>query len=111
MTKTIKSNFYFIILISLYLIDQLAHLDKNVFRKICFKMILVQDRGRLCKKRFSIILFDSFSSLKLDDKLFNQSVGPLGANFSIVVNFAIAFPTPKYTKKDIQQIFKIVLED
>ena len=73
-------------------------------------MTLVQGRSRLRKERLSVALFDSFSPPKLGDELSNQPNKSLKVNFPIVIVFATALSAPKYTKKDLQRIFKTVLE-
>ena len=40
----------------------------------------------------------------------DQLARPSGANFSVVVVSATIFPVLKYTEKDLQRIFKTVLE-
>ena len=40
----------------------------------------------------------------------DQLAGPPGAQFFVVVVSAAALPVPKYTKEDLQHIFKTVLE-
>ena len=63
-----------------------------------------------CKKWPSVTFFDSFLSLELGDKLFDQLIGHPGANLPIAIILSIAFLVPKHIKKDLQRIFKIVLE-
>ena len=61
--------------------------------------------GQPCWEHLSVALPDFFLSLKLRDKLFDQPVGLLGANFLVFVvpTAALAvFAIPKYTNKDLQ---------
>lgn len=80
------------------------------FRKINFKITSVQDCSYSYKKHPFIAFFDTFLSLNLDDKLFDQPAELLGINLLIAVVLFAAFLVPKYIKEDLQQIFKTVLE-
>lgn len=73
-------------------------------------MTLVQGCNRSCKKHPSVTLADFFSPPKLGVKLFNQPTRLLEANFPIVVVLTTVFSVSKYTEKDLQQIFKTILE-
>ena len=73
-------------------------------------MTLIRGRSHFHKKCSFVTFFDSFSLLQLDKKLFDQLVGPPRANLLIVVILATALFIPKYTKKELLQIFETVLE-
>lgn len=73
-------------------------------------MTLIQGRDHLHRERLSIALFDSFSLFELEDKLFNPFARPLKANLLIAVVLATIFLVFKYIKKDLQGIFKTILE-
>lgn len=73
-------------------------------------MTLVQSYGCPYRKHPSVALSDSFLFPELGDNLSNQSAKPLEINLLIVVVFAIALFIFKYTKEDLQQIFKTVLK-
>lgn len=60
MTKSGISKLFFIILIFIYLTDQLICLNKSVFKKISSKITLVWGRGCLYKQRFFVVLFNFF---------------------------------------------------
>lgn len=111
MTKSGISKLFFIILIFIYLTDQLICLNKSVFKKISSKITLVWGRGCLYKQCFFVVLFNFFFFFGSEDELSNQpaSFSSLFSlpkpNLSIVELFI-----PKYTKKNLQQILKTVLE-
>lgn len=71
-------------------------------------MTSVQNRGRCRRELLSIAFFDSFLPPQLDNKLSNQIPGPPRLQLAIVL-LATLF-VPKYTKKDLQWILKIILE-
>ena len=73
-------------------------------------MISVRGHGRLLKKRPPIPLFDFFLAPESDNNLSDQLAEPLGANFFVAVIAAAAPTILKYTKKDLRQILKTVLE-
>ena len=58
----------------------------------------------------SIALLDSFSPLELVDKLPEQSARPLGAKLPVAVAPITAIDISKYSKNDLQRIFKAILE-
>ena len=76
-------------------------------------MTSVWGRGRPRRKHSSaapsVAPPDSSPTLKLGDKLSEQSAGPLGTKPPVANAFA-ATSIPKYSKDDLQQIFKTVLE-
>ena len=77
-------------------------------------MTSVQDRGCPHWERPSVAPSvaspSSFLSSVLDDNISDQLTGPHGANLPIDIVPAAAPPVPKYTKEDLQRIFKTVLE-
>lgn len=75
-----------------------------------FKITSVQGHDHLHKERPFIALLDSFSSSQSDDKLFDQPDEPQKTIFPIAVIVITAPPVPKYTKEELQQILKPVLE-
>lgn len=73
-------------------------------------MTLIKSHGYSQKEHSYVTLLDSFSPFELGNKMSDQPVASLGPNFLIAI---IPTTTPsvfKYTKKNLQQIFKIVLE-
>lgn len=48
-----------------------------------------------------LALFDSSLPPKLDDKLSDQLIGPLGANFPIIIILTIRSSIPKYNEKNL----------
>ena len=78
------NDLFFIILISLYLIDQLAYLNKSILD--CSMMSLVQDRKYFQRECLFIALLDYFSSSKFDNKLFDQFAYFLEQTF-LLLNF------------------------
>ena len=66
-------------------------------------MILVQGCSYICRERFSVVLPDSFLSPKL--KFAKQPTGPLRPKSPTTTT-----DVSKYSKDDLQQIFKTVLE-
>ena len=73
-------------------------------------MTSVQGRSQSYRKRPSVPLSNFFLSFELDNDLSDQPVEPPGANFPVTVVFATTPTVPKYTKKELQRIFKIVLK-
>ena len=77
-------------------------------------MTSVRGHGHLRRKRLSaapsIIPSDSFPPFKLGDKLSNQPVGPSKIKSPVANASATATSIPKYSKDDLQQILKAVLE-
>ena len=77
-------------------------------------MTSVQGRGRPHHKHFSaapsVALLDSSPPSELGDKLSDQPAGPLGTKPPVANAPAIATNIPKYSKDDLQRIFKTVLE-
>ena len=77
-------------------------------------MTSVQSRGCLRQERLfvapSVALFGSFPPAESDDNISDQLAEPPKANLPVAVILATALPVPKYTKKDLQRILKIVLE-
>ena len=71
-------------------------------------MTSIRDRNYLCRERLFKALLDSSPSLESDGKLFNQLAGPLGPYLAVIPTTIP--PISKYTKEDLQQIFKTVLE-
>ena len=61
-------------------------------------------------KNLSIAFFNSFLPLELDNKLFDQLIGLLGANRPVNIIFASISFVLKYIKEDLQRILKTVLE-
>lgn len=111
MTKLDTSNFPFTIFIFPYSMDQIARLDKNVIReKISFRMTFVQGHGCFCRKSLSVVFSDFFSSLESDDEMSNQPAWYLREDLPIAIVPPTISSIPKYTKENLQQIFKTVLE-
>ena len=73
-------------------------------------MTLVQGHNRLYKKCPFVTLSNYFQSFELGDKFSDQCPRCLDTNHPIAIGLAAAFSILKYTKEDLQQIFKIVLE-
>ena len=68
-------------------------------------MILVQVYNCFYKKNFFIAFFDFFPPFGLDDELSNQLASFSSPNLSVIKLFIF-----KYIKKNLQRIFKTVLE-
>ena len=71
-------------------------------------MTSVWGHNRLRQERPFVTLFDSSPPPELEFS--EQPAGPLRAKLSVIVVSAAAFTVSKYTKKDLQQILKIILE-
>ena len=87
---------------------------KNVLEEISPKRSSVRGRRRSCYEHSSATLFiaplDSFSTPKSGDKLSDQPIGPLKTKLPIANAPAAAISISKYSKDNLQQIFKTVLE-
>lgn len=66
--------------------------------------------GYPCRERLSDVFLDFSSPSESDDKLSNQPTGLLRANISIAIILTTIPSIFKYNKKNLQRIFKIVLE-
>ena len=103
----------FTILISPYPTGQPA-VWKGVLEEISSKMTSI--RGRRHPRRehssatLSIALPNCFSPFESGDKLSNQHDGPLGTKLLIVNTLATITNILKYSKDDMQQILKTVME-
>lgn len=73
-------------------------------------MISIQGRDRLRREHPSVTFFDFSLPPKLGNQLSNQPAGPLEAKLSVIIIFATTFAVPKYTKEDLQEILKSILE-
>lgn len=74
-------------------------------------MTLIWGYGYLHRKYPSVALPNSFlSPFKLRNKLSNQPTRPLRAKFFTTVIFVTASTIFKYIERDLQQIFKTILE-
>ena len=103
MIKSGTSDLFSTILISLYLTGQPAYLEECFKRKIKVKIPLVWGRGYARQEYSSVVLSDSFLSLKF--KFSEQFAKLSGPKF-----LTAATNIPKYSENDLQQIFKTVLE-
>ena len=73
-------------------------------------MTSVQGRNCLHRECPSVVLSNFFLLLELDDKLSDQPTRPLEPHFPITIVFVAAPSVSKYTKENLQQIFKTILE-
>ena len=73
-------------------------------------MTLIRGRGRLSRKRSFVALFNFSLPSVSSDKLSDQPTGFSKTKLSIVVILVTTLTVFKYTEKDLQQIFKTVLE-
>ena len=58
----------------------------------------------------SVTFFNSFLSLKLDDKLSKQPTGLSKIKLLVTIALVAAINIPKYSEDDLQRIFMTVLE-
>lgn len=73
-------------------------------------MTLAQGCGYFCKEYLFKFLFDFFLFSKSNNGIFNQPTRSLGAHLLFTIIPAATPYISKYIEKNLQQIFKTVLE-